>query len=335
MKRKILACVVACATLFLGMGYAFWTSSLQIDTTATTGELNVTFCDLAVYGQYADEREGWAIFTGIPGNEFEPANFFDRTGVDPDDINDQPYNIIATEQQLDAYAAQIAKYTKTWFDAGLENPENIPDDIDEAYGPNRYWDGWLWFGHWVNTNTDGADTIKVDITKIYPGYAQMFRTDILNTGTLAAKLSDINVTMKDTQHDTDAVKNMIGISVKVLNENGKAVKVLNANDSDTFTIEGVDFVRLSALEAGRVTVSAGNGDDILYIMPGVNTMDAIFGVAMDPDYDGAYTTGHVGLNPASTADDANSELKDAGFVINFLWDQFNVDAEGYDEVAAN
>lgn len=333
MKRKILACVVACATLFLGMGYAFWTSSLQIDTTATTGELNVTFCDLGVYGQYADEQTGWAIFTGIPDEEFVPANFFDRTDVDPDDINDQPYNIIATEEQLDAYAADVAKYTKTAFGAGLENPENIPDDIDEAYGPDRYWDGWWFFGNWVNTNTDGADKINVDITKIYPGYAQMFRTDILNTGTLAAKLSDIDVTLSDTANDNDTIKDMIGISVKVFNEDGKAVKVLNADAADTFTIEGVDFVRLSALEAGDVTVNAGDGDDLLYIMPGVNTMDAIFGVAMDPDYDGAYTTGHVGLDPASTADDADSQLKDAGFTIDFLWDQFNVDAEGYEDDA--
>ena len=342
MKRKILACVVACATLFLGMGYAFWTSSLQIDTTATTGELNVTFCDLGLYGQYADERTGWAIFTGVPDEEFIPANFFDRSGVDPDDINDQSYNIIATDEQLDAYAAKVQSYTKTSFGAALDDPENIPDDIDEAYGPDRYWDGIKWNGHelpypwgqFVNTNTDGADTINVEINEIYPGYAQMFRTDILNTGTLAAKLSDIDVTLKDTAKDNDTVKNMIGISVKVLNENNKAVKVLEANAADTFTVEGVDFVRLSALEAGRVNVTAGEGDDLLYIMPGVNTMDAIFGVAMDPDYDGDFTTGHVGATDAAGVD-ADSQLKDAGFIINFLWDQFNVDSEGYDEGAAN
>ncbi|MEL7656411.1 MAG: hypothetical protein AAGU75_10945 [Bacillota bacterium] len=327
MKRKILACVLACATLFLGMGYAFWTSSLQIDTTATTGELDVTFCDMALYGQYADENDGWAIFTGIPGNEFTPDMFFDRGN---ENNSNQLYNIIATQADLNAYKASVEKYTKTWFSAGLSNPSDIPAGADDQYGPGLRWEGNWWWGHMVETDTNGADTINVNITDIYPGYAQMFRTDILNIGTIAAKLSDLKLTMKDTANDTAAVRDMIGISVKVLNESGKAVKVLDAATEDIFTIGDVDFVRLSALDKETTTVSyhEEGSDDLLYIMPGVNTMDAIFGVAMDPDYNGAYTTGHTGL--VTTNNDADSQLKDAGFTIQFLWDQFNVDSENYD-----
>lgn len=321
MKRKILACVVACATLFLGMGYAFWTSSLQIDTTATTGELNVTFCDMALYGQYADENDGWAIFTGIPGNEFTPALFFDRGD---ENTTNQLYNIIATQADLDAYKDSVEQYTKTWFSAGLDDPDSIPDGVDDQYGPGLRWEGSWWWGHQVETNTDGADSIDVSITDIYPGYAQLFRTDILNIGTLAAKLSDIDLTLTGSDDDSAVVEDMIGVSLKVLKENGAAVKVLDAANpaTDVFTIDGVDFVRLSALDSA--TINAGSANDLLYIYPGDNTMDAIFGVAMDPDFDGAYTTGHVGLNPASTNDDADSQLKDASFTIKFLWDQFNV-----------
>jgi hypothetical protein len=46
---------------------------------------------------------------------------------------------------------------------------------------------------------------------------------------------------------------------------------------------------------------------------------------MDPDYAGAYTTGHVGATPP-VGNDANSTDRDANFSIQFLWDQFNTAA---------
>ena len=318
MKRKILACVVACATLFLGMGYAFWTSSLQIDTTASTGELNVKFCDMALYGQYADENDKWAIFTGIPGNEFTEPMFFDRGN---ENTWNQLYNIIATDADLAAYQDEIEGYTSTAFDAELQNPTDIvPSGTDDQYGPG-------WFG-WVNTKA--SEAIDVSLTDLYPGYAQVFRTDIINIGTLAAKLTDIKATLNsDVEAD---VADMIGISLKVITENGTAIKVLDTDDaSKYFTIDGVDFVRLSAIN--DLPINDGEGDDLLYIYPGENTMDAIFGVAMDPDYDGVYTTGHVGITPASINTDADTQNKNVDFTINFLWDQFNIDADGYGETA--
>jgi hypothetical protein len=303
MKRKILACVVACATLFLGMGYAFWTDSLQINTTADSGKLEVKFVDLDAYGTYGDETGKWAVFTGIPGNESVNAQAV---------FADNSYNKLATPEEIAAFYDSINEYTKTTFNAYQENPvklQNLAEislPVDNAYG--------------AGTNT--SDVIKVSIDDIYPGYAQLFRTDILNTGTLAAKLSDIKLDLGQFEPD---VQNMIGVCLDVVYEDGTLVKGITSND--TFTIDGVEFVRLSALEAANI--ANGENGDILYIYPdNDNTMDAIFGVAMDPDYAGVYTTGHVDTNNhsiyAPSKSDAASQLKAANFTIDFLWDQFNV-----------
>lgn len=310
MKRKILACVVACATLFLGMGYAFWTDSLQIDTTADTGKLEVKFVDLDAYGTYGDETGKWAVYTGIPGNESVNAEAV---------FHDHSYNKLDSQADINAFFNSIDEYTKTTFDAyqiapvDIEDLEDVILPVDNAYGGDDH----------------ASDAIKVDISNMYPGYAQLFRTDILNTGTLAAKLTDIDLTLGEFEENVD---DMIGVCLDVVYEDGTVVKAVDgAAAEDIFEIDGVEFIRLSALE--DAVISGGPGadpDDILYIYPSNdNTMDAIFGVAMDPDYAGAYTTGHVGAANAVGVD-ADTQKKEANFVIDFLWDQFNVDADGYD-----
>ena len=95
MKKKVLACVLACAMLILGMGYAYWTDSLQIDTSVTTGELEVKFVDLALYGQYAgtDNEKTWAIIDGVGSPGYVDNYFFDRGN---ENNANGLYNIIAT-----------------------------------------------------------------------------------------------------------------------------------------------------------------------------------------------------------------------------------------------
>ena len=117
MNRKVLVCVLACCLLFLGMGYAYWTDSLQIDTTATTGELDVRFVDVALFGQYADE-DGWAIFDGIDDGKFK---------IDTDRWKNRPniYNRIAEEEDLEAYMDRLEGYATNAFDANLVNPVNL------------------------------------------------------------------------------------------------------------------------------------------------------------------------------------------------------------------
>lgn len=299
MKRKVLACVVACATLFLGMGYAYWTNSLQINTTANTGKLEVKFVDLDAYGTYADEN-GWAVFTGIPGN--------DRVNAETV-FADTSYNLLADPEDITAYLNSIAAYTKTTFSATQQNTGTLAAGVDDAY----------------QAGTITSDTINVNLSKMYPGFAQLFRADILNTGTIAAKLANMKVTVGS---DNPSIKSMIGVSMSVLRENHNTpVRVLNADGPDkTFTIGGQKFVRLSALTDSLIKDMTANVEDFLYLYPNNdpnkdNTMDVIFGVAMDPDYTGVYTTGHTGLNNGK--DDSLTQMKNANASFQFLWDQFN------------
>ena len=46
-------------------------------------------------------------------------------------------------------------------------------------------------GEYTTANTNGSDQIEITVNKMYPGYAQAFRTDILNVGDIAAKLSNV------------------------------------------------------------------------------------------------------------------------------------------------
>ena len=304
MKRKILACVLACATLFLGMGYAYWTDSLQIDTTATTGELEVSFIDLAVYGQYAgqDHEDGWAIVDGIGDDGVTPDWFFDRN---------TRYNIIATADELAAYNDRIWGYTQTEFDADLDESQAL----DVQVGP-------------YTTSTQASDTITIDLKKIYPGFAQIFQADVVNTGTVAAKLADLKLTVGDTSNT--AVLDMIGVNFKVLREyagdpSEGHVDVFDTTDlttDDFFNLAGVDFIRLSALPA-LLNSDEFIDNDLLYVLPDDNRMDIYVGIAMDPDKDGDFTTGWTG--GIQDNDDADTELENTEFQIQFLWDQFNID----------
>ena len=310
MKRKVLACVLACAMLFLGMGYAYWTDSLQIDTAVTTGELNVKFIDLALYGQYgAPDNEGsWAIINGVN----DPDDFFFGRGTN--------YHLIADEDALEEYFDDVEGYTQTTFGASLANPGPLGVTI-EGYGEN----------------TPSSSKINININDIYPGYAQVFQADIANAGTLAAKLSDIVFTMNNQPNDD--VKDMIGVSLRVLREYADTptgtreghIDVFSTGglftDDDIFTLGGVDFVRLSALEGQS---SGALENDLLYVLPDKNRMDVYLGIAMDPDAEGKYTSGKSDLATADPAKDNATENKAARFSLTFLWDQFNVDHIGPD-----
>ena len=311
MKRKVLACVLACAMLFLGMGYAYWTDSLQIDTAVTTGELEVKFVDLALYGQYAgqDNEASWAIIDGVGSPGYVDNYFFDRG----DESNSNGlYNIIATPEDLDAYEARVLGYTKTDFTAAFADPQKL----DVVVGPYGF-------------NTDSDNKINIAINKMYPGYAQVFQADIVNAGTIAAKLSDINVAVTDMPNND--IKSMIGVSLRVLREYAgteghvDVFSTLDLSTSDYFLLGGVCFIRLSALENLDLAGVIDRSHDLLYITPDDdNRMDVYLGIAMDPDKAGAYTSGIS--SALSGKSDANTEniINPAKFNLTFLWDQFNV-----------
>ncbi len=310
MKKKVLACVLACAMLFLGMGYAYWTDSLQIDTAVTTGELEVKFVDLALYGQYAspDNEFSWAIIDGVGSPGYVENYFFDR-GNEND--GNGLYNIIADKDALDDYKARLSGYTKTEFTAAF----NDPKPLDVTVGP-------------YGGGTASDNKINIAINKMYPGYAQVFQADIVNAGTIAAKLSDIDVAVTDIPNND--IKSMIGVSLRVLREyagNEGHVDVFSTLDlstSDYFLLGGVCFIRLSALENLDLANVIDRSHDLLYITPDDdNRMDVYLGIAMDPDRAGAYTSG-ISSALSGKSDDNTENINTAKFNLTFLWDQFNV-----------
>ncbi len=207
-------------------------------------------------------------------------------------------------------------YTQTTFGANLVDPVKL----DVTVGP-------------YGNGTDSSSKINININKMYPGYAQVFQADIVNAGTIAAKLSDINVAVTDIPNND--IKSMIGVSLRVLREYAETagesghVDVFSTLDLPTsayFTLGGVCFIRLSALEGldlGNVIGAEGVDRDLLYVTPDDNRMDIYLGIAMDPDEAGAYTSGIS--SDLSGKSDANTEnINSAKFNLTFLWDQFNV-----------
>lgn len=310
-KRSIICTILALSMILAGTGYAYWADTLNVTAKAKTGDMNVTFADLGLYAQYPNEYEtsNWSIIDGIGQDGYVDANYFRRDGQ---------YNKIAKDGSIAAYKERAKGYNQVEFDAELVNPKALGITVD---------------GYRGDANT--SDQIVVKIDKMYPGYAQAFRTDILNTGSIAARLSDLKF---DVTGSNSTTKDMLGVAVliereyQVPGEEGLHVfelgKALNLPSSAFFTVGGVQFVRLSALNTSTVKDNLKNAN--LLALPNVNRMDLYLGVAMDPDASGTYTSGSSAL--MANNNDADSQNQSAEVSINLLWDQFN---EGKDAQTTN
>lgn len=309
--KSLAGSVLALSLVLAGTGYAYWTDTLSINTKATTGEFGVKFADLGLYAQYNNEtlKGGWSIVDGVKhgaNDGFVADDFFMRGTTD--------YDIIAKPGSIDEYHKEAKGFNKVEFDAELVGAETLKK------GPAVY------------VGSKGSDTINVTIEKMYPGYAQAFRTDIVNVGDIAAKLGNIKFDVKGGT-DVGNLENMIGLAILVEGEqynptvhpNGWNIFKLAANfkDDKVFTVGGVQFVRLSALKDADFAEVLKDKEAMLCAPATDNRMDLFLGVAMDPDAEGVYTTGSTKkMNVAN--DDALSQNKDINVEIKLLWDQFNV-----------
>ena len=306
--KSLVGSVLALSLVLAGTGYAYWTDTLSINTKATTGEFGVKFADLGLYAQYPNEISeigSWSIVDGVKhglNDGFVDSNFFMRGTTD--------YNIIAKDGTIEQYHKEAAGFNKVEFDAELANAETLKK------GPAVY------------VGSKGSDTINVTIEKMYPGYAQAFRTDIVNVGDIAAKLGNIKFDVKGGT-DVGNLENMIGLAILVEGEqynptvhpNGWNIFKLAANfkDDKVFTVGGVQFVRLSALRDADFAEVLKDKEAMLCAPATDNRMDLFLGVAMDPDAEGVYTTGLTKkMNVAN--DDALSQNKDINVEIKLLWD---------------
>jgi hypothetical protein len=311
-KRRFIAGVLVLSMLLMGTGYAYWTKKLDITTTATTGKLDVKFTDLSIYGKYSDEN-GWRIINGVGQNGL--ANF---------SKNIAPGATVVTEDADSASTSITQSFTKTTSDAALVSPTPL--------GPNAT----------PYQGTLSADSIKINLTDMYPGYAEVFRSDVVNDGTLAAKLSQITTEYGEISDGNNGkTANMLGVALYVQREysstsgNKDDASVVNVYTSlanvpgidnhDFFTVGSVKFLRLSSLAKLNKDLSKTVENNLLYITPDANRMDVFFAVAMDPDADGSYTTGSVKnlLTKGSNNKDIDTQTKNATVKVKFYWDQFN------------
>lgn len=310
-KKSIIGGLLALSMVLAGTGYAYWTDTLNVTTKATTGDFGMMFADLGLYAQYGNEKmpNGWSIVDGIGDKAYVDDSFFSRATSD--------YNKIARDGSIDAYKERQKGYHNVEFNAELEKPEALPKNV----------------GDYTTVNTKGSHQINIKINEMYPGYAQAFRTDVLNVGSIATKLSSLKFNVKGLE-DSGKAADMLGIAIYMDGEQyhpkveeGKPVfKLVNslASEGDYFTVGGVEFMRLSALkklsdeEIRKVITNA----TILCSPATDNRMDLFLAVAMDPDAEGVYTTGSTTV--LAKNDDKASQKKAVEISIDFLWDQFNV-----------
>lgn len=311
-RKSMIGGMVALSMILTGTGYAYWTDTLNVTTKATTGDFAVTFADMGLYAQYGNETidGGWSIVDGIGESAFVDDDFFMR---------DKAYNKIAKDGSIEGYAERAEGYNNINFDAELVDATAIAKNV----------------GEYTTANTLGSDRIELTVNNMYPGYAQAFRTDILNVGDIAAKLSDLKFTVAnlDDAADAAAAKDMLGIAVLINQEmyqpspndiddkNVFQLCAVLADENNYFTVGGVDFLRLSALDDVNVAEAIENAN-ILCSPATDNRMDFYLAVAMDKDEEGVYTTGIAeAINDKN--DDADSQKKGVKISIDFLWDQFN------------
>lgn len=316
-RKPMAGGIVALSLILTGTGYAYWTDSLNVTTKATTGDLDVTFADLGLYAQYDNEvkPDGWSIVDGIGETGYVADDFFMR-GTD--------YNTIAKAGTIDQYRENAKNYNNVDFNAELVDAAAIKKDV----------------GDYTTATTNGSGQILITVNKMYPGYAQAFRTDILNVGDIAAKLSNVRFTAtasEDQPSLPDAAKKMLGVAVFINQEQYhpdkskdgdnvfKLAKAMGLSDDDYFTVGGVEFVRLSALESAdpEVLKTAIANAEILCSPATDNRMDLFMGVAMDPDADGIYTTGSTEVMNKDN-NDADSQDQSVKITMDLDWDQFNV-----------
>lgn len=308
--KSLVGSVLALSLVLAGTGYAYWTDTLSINTKATTGEFGVKFADLGLYAQYNNEtlKGGWSIVDGVKHGDndgFVADNFFMRGAPN--------YNKIAQDGSIEQYHKEAAGFNKIEFDAELADAEVL------TKGPGVY------------VGSNGSDKINVTIKKMYPGYAQAFRTDIVNVGDIAAKLGNIKFEVKPGDYGN--LEDMIGLAVLV---NGEQYNphvdssewdvfklAANVDSSEVFKVGGVEFVRLSALKNADFAEKLKKSEPMLCAPATDNRMDLFLGVAMDPDAEGVYTTGSTEKMNVNN-DDTLSQNKEIDVAIKLLWDQFNV-----------
>jgi|GEM_PF-790388 hypothetical protein len=200
----------------------------------------------------------------------------------------------------------------------------------------------------TNINAD-VSAVDFSLTDMYPGYGQTFTFKADNLGTVAAKLSSIDITGNDVLADNSnkQLLNEIGINLQAKIKDtwyilcpwkNTWVPVAEFKDPVAGT-KGADFSIKSKAGWGTSTsyftklngltnISTSSFDgEFLYLdtqsgpFKFTSDMTIVVSVAMDPDAKGANTSG---ITSAKTAvSDSLTQNKTQDFTMTFNWDQYD------------
>ncbi|WP_369282153.1 hypothetical protein [Oscillibacter sp. GMB15532] len=249
----------------------------------------------------------WSVYDAI-GSGYADKMFFNNNGQDYG--TDNHNSVVGRGGDEDSangqYRTRANGYNDVDFSAGYKDGA----EIGIKYGD-------------YTAATIGSDNIELSVNNMYPGYGQLFRSDIINLGTVAAKLSALSFSAAGTEGGTlDAdTAGMLGLALRVCDEQDKEIYDLSKESNATFTLGGVTFVRLSALTDATVETL----NQMMTASDPMGRMDLYIGVAMDPDAAGVYTTGSTAVK--ATNEDANTQNQLATISVDFAWDQFNAELD--------
>lgn len=186
-------------------------------------------------------------------------------------------------------------------------------------------------------NQKGSEKIKLDLNKLYPGFAMFYKAEILNNGSIPARLADIHMKMEG--NELNNAQHMLGISL-VIGKPSETEKSLHSKFGKFNLVEDTEFRPEDIFSLGNekneknekfIRFSAINDKKfhdylrkhIILSMPDQDDKKPIsIRIAMDPDAKGVYTSGTVSKQNMS-GNDKDSQKKAGSLTIDMLWAQDN------------
>lgn len=296
MKKRILACVLACAMLLMGTGYAYWTNLLNVNAKAETGKLNVNFTKAEYVGNNFAATGALTAESAYDSTTHTPTLTDDKNVTfDVTEIYPGHYEVFSTEvNNAGTVAAKLGK-----IKASISSSNDMTESMigiaiagtqsyttEESRQVDEY--GWDWVFVPCDPNCNKWGHCHTYVNGVRGIYVLQY--------TVVGSHIEKDSTTHTTPVDHDAL--------------------LGLPQGSTFTIGTVTFVRLSALDDLSVS------QNLLYLNNASNMKFNVW-IGMDPDAAGDYTTGSsVAGNPKGNYD-INTQHTSASVTLGFVWDQYN------------
>jgi hypothetical protein len=303
MKKRFIACIVACAMLLMGTGYAYWADVITLNATVDTGNFDVRLKEASYISEFTDYSECWDT-NSLTREAFKNTNAQVDAAtptIDDDDLNLTLTNMYpgyaqAYRFKADNYGTLAAKLANIEIvKNGWTSPmkDMIGMNLTATVKNQVYVYGWVevlgWC--WIPVNASGTAESSTGTPVVGD-----FAIDGVQF-TQLTKLSEI----AGFDHVTDGLPDD---------------DLLYLDVHKTVNVEDYDDVAENLVTEGWLT--------------GELNSEVIFNlsIGMNPDAAGAYTSGSTYItDPASWPADADSQNKSMVLNLVFNWDQYNTPNE--------